>query len=333
MKHEGKTAVATINPDDLKIGLANDLQQAVEQIKSCLSTDDLEQFKSEDEQAVCLYLDTIIDETRFYKEIGSLFDSFATNPENWKKWFPSGKLVSQLDQTVEDGLNGHVLLLHSQLTGRVLSIALKHIPSRSIEEPKVEKIVIGPKDSFVEDFKSNLSLIRRWVRDPNLAIRYFQVGRRSKSKVALCYLKDIANPDWIKEIETRLESIDVDFIVGHKDVMDLLIRRTLTPFPLYQLTEIPARCQFEMSVGRIVLIVEGSPYGIVLPAPLISMFREAEYLMQSGIVRTFARFIRFLSAFLSMYSAAIYVALVSVNTSILPTEFSLTIAKDQLQLP
>lgn len=325
--------IPTISLEDVHKPLDIEPVLAKRQIMNYLTTDDLESFSISEDQIVCLYLNTIIDEKRFHEEIASFLPDIIESTENWPKLFPTGKSVASLDQAISDLLHGSVLILHVNLQGSAISIPLKHIKLRSITEPKLERIVVGPKESFIENIQTNIGLLRRWVKDPNLAIRYYQAGQRSKTRIAVCFMRDIANPDWVKEIETAISKIDIDIITAHKDLLDLIIGRNQTPFPLYQLTEIPARCQAEMVNGRIILFVDGAPYAILLPSPLLSMFREAEYLLHSGVIQVFVRGLRILAAFISMYAAAFYVALVSVNTSIIPVHFNMTIAMDQRALP
>ncbi|MFK7694685.1 spore germination protein [Paenibacillus sp. HJGM_3] len=307
--------------------------QAIRQLQDRLPTDDLEVSLDDRKVWGLAFINTVVARDQFYNEITLALPMLDSTPGMaWKTVFPRAKPIESVEEAVTDLMLGHVILVHEEWECAV-SIPLWHTKTRAIEMPKYEKVIIGPQESFNEDLETNIGLIRRWVRDPELSVRYYEVGRRSKSKVALCYIRDITNPGWVDEIDRAIRDLDVDLITGHTDLMDLLIQPNQSVFPLYQLTELPARVQVEMNTGRIVLFAEGSPYGIMLPSPVIGLLRESEYLLQSSYVHLFARVLRFIASFLSMYSAAIYLALVSVNTSILPTEISISVSADQQALP
>ena len=111
------------------------------------------------------------------------------------------------------------------------------------------------------------------------------------------------------------------------------MRRTGHHFQGTSLRRVPISVARNLSIGRISLIMEGSPFTSTLPSLLLSMLYGSEYIFQGGIIRLAIRLLKLLALFISVYSAALYLALVSVNTAVLPTQFGLSIAKDQEGIP
>ena len=81
---------------------------------------------------------------------------------------------------------------------------------RGVVESSSETIVRGPKDSFTENHSKNLGLIRKRIKDINLVFSDVTVGVRTKTKVSVAYIKDIANLDNVSSIQKQLEKINIE---------------------------------------------------------------------------------------------------------------------------
>ena len=67
---------------------------------------------------------------------------------------------------------------------------------RGISEPQSESVVVGPREGFVESLITNVSLLRRRLRTPNLVMEAIPVGTTSNTNVVICYLKGVATKKW-----------------------------------------------------------------------------------------------------------------------------------------
>src|SRR5699024_11175823 len=94
-------------------------------------------------------------------------------------------------------------------------------------------------EGFVESLRTNTTLIRRYIRDPNLHFKTYKVGRRSKSDLVLAYISGIINPDLLKEIERRLDTIDMDDALESGFIEQWVEDSFLSPFPQMMNTERP----------------------------------------------------------------------------------------------
>ena len=73
-----------------------------------------------------------------------------------------------------------------------LAIEAKKELSRAIEQPVVEQAILGPKDSFNENYLDNIGLIRKRIKTNNLIVEEKIIGKETKSKVGILYMKNIS---------------------------------------------------------------------------------------------------------------------------------------------
>lgn len=323
---------STVDLSKKKTPLDQDYESMLEQICSIFSADDF-QIVRIDEAVAYMYIETIADIKRIHKEVVQVIPSFTKKPDEWHRLFTNGKEQVELEKVMNDLMNGHVVIAHRSFTGKVISFSVAEFKQRAVENPQLEKVLFGPKDSFVEDIDTNISLLRRHNKDANFVISYYTIGERSKTKVALIYYRDIANPTWIKNIEKKLNQIHIDKVISQKELLELIIGRNQTVFPLYELIENPTRTSHFLHSGRILIMIDGTPFGAMIPMLFLNMFYAAEFFTQGNIIAVIVRLLRFIAAFLALLLPAFYVALVGVNTGVVPTELGALIAGDRTSIP
>ncbi|ADU51248.1 GerA spore germination protein [Thermaerobacter marianensis DSM 12885] len=217
-----------------------------------------------------------------------------------------------LDQVVDKVLMGPVALLVDGLDHAFI-IDVRTYPSRGIQEPALEKVLRGPHDGFTETLVSNTALIRRRLRDPQFRAEILHVGRRSKTDVALVYLKDVANPQLVRVVRDRLKQVDTDAIpMAESAVVEHLVgpRRWWNPFPLVRFTERPDVAAVHLIEGHVLVLVDTSPSAIILPTTLFHHLQHAEEFHENATVGTWARLIRYAGVLLSWVGPPLWVALV-----------------------
>lgn len=240
----------------------------------------------------------------------------------------------------EDDLNKVVLSILSADTAlfidgydRAIVLGTKAWPAREPQEPKSEGVVRGPSDGFVETLRFNTALVRRRIRDPRLKVKQKQIGVRSQTDIAIMYIDDIVNKDILKQVFDRLEEIDIDGIIESGYVEQLIEDNLFSPFPQVQSTERPDAAAAAILEGRVVIIVDNSPYVLIVPGVLLSMLHSAEDYYQRWVVASFVRITRILAAILSVMLPALYIAITSYNPDIIPYRFALSIAGSREGVP
>ena len=135
---------------------------------------------------------------------------------------------------------------------------------RGVTESTSEPILRGPKDSFTESNAKNLGLIRKRIKDHNLWFDEVKVGARTQSKVNIAYIKDIADQNCVTAIKEVLKKIDIDGILDGGNLREYLLKKK-SVFPQILSTERPDLACQSLLNGKIVILVENSPFVLILP--------------------------------------------------------------------
>ena len=183
------------------------------------------------------------------------------------------------------------------------------------KKSSTESILRGPKDSFTENIVTNLGLIRKRIKDYNLYFDELIIGRRTKSKIIISYINGIALKKNIDEIKKKLNKIDIDGILDSGYIRDFLNNKKNTFFPKIKSTERPDLVSQSLLDGKIIIMVENSPFALILPTNLFDYITSPEdYYEKSGNVN-FTKTLRLLSL---LYT---YLVLFSLGTSVCPLAF------------
>ena len=188
---------------------------------------------------------------------------------------------------------------------------------RGVVESSSEPIVRGPKDSFTENHPKNIGLIRKRIKDNNLIFQDTIVGRRSRTKVSVAYIKDIANLHNVQKIIDKLKKIDIDGIIDSGYIRELLEEKSKSIFPKMISTERPDLACTSLLNGKIVILVENCPFVLILPGLLVDFLHSPEDYYHKPLNATFNRFLRVICFFITIITPGIYVALMTFNPEII----------------
>lgn len=192
--------------------------------------------------------------------------------------------------------------------------------TRSIEEPLSEALVRGPRLGFIENLKDNTALLRRYGKDQKLSIINFELGETSKKELVLCYMDDIANPQLIEEVKQRINKIKMDAIHDSGYIEQLIEDNYLSPFPQVQSTERPDRVMSALLEGRVALLLDGTPFALIVPVTFEMLIQSPEDYYERWIAATLIRVLRYFSAFISLFAPSLYVAFISFHQGLIPTK-------------
>lgn len=242
------------------------------------------------------------------------------------------KDVSTIRECAEAVLAADALLI---LDGskRALAIGVKTWEHRAVSEPDTEKGIRGPRDGFNELFKVNVALIRRRLKSPYLRVKFARIGRRTQTDMAVLYEENLVNPSLLDEVYHRLSLIDVDAILDSGYIEQYIEDSPWSPFPQVQFTERPDRVTAALLEGRVAILVDGSPFALLVPAVLSNFLPTAEdhyerWLLMSGI-----RIIRTISILTAILLPALYVAIVTFHQEMIPTKLAIAIANSREGVP
>ncbi|UQZ36326.1 spore germination protein [Paenibacillus sp. PK3_47] len=204
---------------------------------------------------------------------------------------------------------------------------------RSVEEPSSQVVVRGPKDGFVESIGTNVSLIRRRIRSPKLRLEYMKIGTETQTHIGLMYMKEITSEDLVREVRQRLEQIVIDEILESGFIEELIQDKTITPFPTIYNTERPDVAVANLLEGRVIIIVDGTPFVLVLPAVFTQYFQSAEDYSQRYDIAILMRLIRYVSFIVLILGPSVYIALTTYHYEMIPTTLLINLLSQRENVP
>lgn len=204
---------------------------------------------------------------------------------------------------------------------------------RGVVESSSEPVIRGPKDSFTENHNMNIGLIRKRIKDPNLWFQNVEIGRRSKTKIAIAYIKDIVDLKRVNKIEKQLKAINIDAILDSGYIRRFLEKGQHSAFPQTITTEKPDMVCAELLEGKIAILVENNPFVLVLPATLLNFLHAPEDYYEKAANITFSRILRMLAFLITIITPALYIALTTFNHELIPDEFLISIAMQRQGVP
>ncbi|MFC4777506.1 spore germination protein [Paenibacillus sp. GCM10023252] len=178
----------------------------------------------------------------------------------------------------------------------------KNFPQRGPEEPSLEKVVRGSRDGFVETLMTNVSLVRRRLRDPKLRYEIVQIGERTRTDVCIAYIDDLVDKELLKSVKDKIAMIKIDGLpMADKQLEEATVKRGWNPFPLVRYSERPDVVATHLLEGAITLFVDTSPSVMTIPTTYFDLVQHAEENRQTPFLGTYLRWVRFLGIFASLF--------------------------------
>jgi spore germination protein KA len=241
-----------------------------------------------------------------------------------------------LKDVIDGVLDGSSALLIDG-SDQALVIETKGWEHRGVDRPNNEPVVRGPQEAFVESFRANTASVRRYVKDPKLITELFRVGKRSRTLVAVMYVKDIANPKLVEEVKYRIESIAemVDFIPETGTLEEYLEDHPKSLIPQMLSTERPDRLGAYIREGYVGLVMANSPFSLVIPTTFTIFLHSAEDYYLRWPFGNFIRLIRAIAIFIALMMPATYIAIVNYHQEMIPPDLlmAMTAAREAVPFP
>lgn len=336
---------ASVNDFDNK-KLTKSYAQNIEILKNIfdnVSDVKFRQFYIKNNEAILVYIDTMVDKNlindsvlrplMFTGEDCNQIDQYILEDLAMQSLTVSEvKKTRSLKNVLDAILEGDGLLLVKGVEPAFL-LNMKSWQGRGISKPTNEVTTYGPQEAFVENIQTNISMIRKRIRDPLLKVRYKSIGRRGKSKLAMLYIEDIANDEIVHKIEERLDGIDIDYAMDVGMFEGLISENQWTPFPQLMRTERPDRITAGLMEGQVALFLENTPYVYLAPAILINFFQSSEDYYNNYLISSFIRSLRFVAAAIVIFLPPIYISLTAFHHELLPVELIIPIALARSKIP
>jgi hypothetical protein len=240
--------------------------------------------------------------------------------------------ITDLNEAANEIVSGWIVCF-CQGEATAYSMEISQPPKRAIEEPSNEMVVRGPREGFIEDLNTNITMLRRVLPSPALKIEVHKVGQTAKRKIVIAYHKDIAPEDIVNEVRKRVQNIKADQVSNYLE--EFIEESPFTLFPQIQNTERPDIVCASMLEGKVAIVIDGNPFVLILPMTLLSGLQAADDYYERFIYTSFIRAIRLVLFLISIYLPSLYISITSYHPQMLPTNLLLSIlsAREGIPLP
>jgi hypothetical protein len=241
-------------------------------------------------------------------------------------------LVNEFDTLITDILNGKTVIFTNGFD-IAISLSVIKVEKRSISEPTVEKNVKGPQEAFIESINTNISILRRKIKNNRLKFKTFSLGDITNQSVAIAYIEGIANPEIIETMYEKVKDINYDGIHAIAYIEQLIADNQITPFPHYLATERPDKVVSCLLEGKLAVLIDGTPFTLLGPVSFFSFMQAPDDYYGNWMVHSLNRLLRFFGLLIALFLPALYIAIVSYHYYMIPLNLLIPLAESRARVP
>lgn len=290
-------------------------------------------------EALLIYIDGLADLEEIDSNLLSPLMQDITEHQDMMNQLKKNKIavanVKEIDSVIEGKesiLSGNPLLL-MEGEKRALSLGLSKWEKRSIEEPVAEGVVRGPREGFIENLRVNTALLRRKIKSQDLKMKSMKIGRYTKTDVVIAYIEGLVDHTLLEEVQNRLQRIDLDGVLESGYIEELIEDHPFSPFPQILDTERPDVVAANLLEGRVAILIDETPFVLVLPITFFSLLQAPEDYYQRFLVSNCIRWLRYVFFAISLLAPSLYVAILTFHHEMVPTILLVGIASARESVP
>ncbi|OPX45908.1 spore germination protein B1 [Ruminiclostridium hungatei] len=292
-------------------------------------------------RAFIAYMDGMVDRTTI--------NDFIIKPLLAKKEYHEGecsldKVIQQVLQTNQaNKITDTEEMIYEILVGNTclfiegcnycISSETKGFEKRSVSTPQTEGVVRGSQEGFTENLRTNVTLVRKIIKNKDLSTEFLKIGARNNNQCAVMYIDGLINPAIVAEVKRRITSLKTDFIAGSGILEQFIEENPWSIIPTIISTERPDKAASHLIEGKAVIIADGTPFALIVPVSLTTMFHTPEDTTLRWQYGTLLRFIRIFAVFIAIFIPGLYVALTNFHREMIPTDLLIAIAKARENVP
>lgn len=235
------------------------------------------------------------------------------------------KSTNTLGDAAACALSGETVLLVDGLD-EAMVFGTQGWAQREVGLPQTEVTIRGPRESFVETLGTNIALLRRRISHPDLVVEIHKAGQKTRTTVAIAYLKGVIDDKIVDEIRSRLGRVKTDGILGAGQIEQFISDSPLSPFSTIGYSERPDVAAAKILEGRAAILTDGNPEALMVPTLFVESFQNPDDYNANPLFATLIRWIRYIAFGISVYGPAIFLALTSFHQELIPTSLFITLA-------
>lgn len=268
--------------------------------------------------------------SRFIIEKLKYINTLSESVEKGEISFCVSEEATDKDTVIEGLLRGKTAVLYKDET---FLFDIRKTKDRSVDQPSEESAVKASKDCFVEELRTNTTLIRKKIVNKDLRIEQTVIGKQTNTSVAIVYIKSICSDRLVKEIKEKLKTIKNDGIITPGVIEQYLKSNIRSFFPQTVITERPDKIAKNLLNGRCAILVDGLPIGYILPASVAQLMSTPEDYSGNYVFASIVRLLRYFLLSVEVLLPGAYVALTTFHYEMLPSKLALSIAQAKMGVP
>lgn len=292
-----------------------------------------------EQEAGFFFIDGFVQEDMVEKLIQFFYSLKKTDVENIDTFLKVGmpytevEKTNDLEQVITAFLSGVSVMFIDGFDECIL-LDCRTYPMRSVTEPWKDRVLRGSRDGFVETLVSNAALLRRRIRDTNFSMKMYNVGKRSRSDVAICYIDDLVDKKLLTRITNIVTNLEVESLTMNLESLAecMFQHKWIDPFPKFKYSERPDTAAAAILDGNIVIMIDNSPAVMIIPTSIFDLVEEPDDYNFAPVIGTYLRFSRFIFTFVTMLLTPVWLLLVQ-NPHWIPQWLNFITVSDDITVP
>lgn len=278
-----------------------------------------------------VYLETLADQDKINDYILKIIPK-SNIPKDIKKLVPSPNVkdVSTYEDLCLYLDTGFTIIFNDK---QIIAVETKGNLNRGIDTPSTEATLYGPKDSLVENYQTNLGLIKRRIRSSDLKNTSTNIGRFTKTMCSILYIDGVCKKELVSEIYEKINSINIDGITDIAELKLFLVDDTKNVFPGLKITERPDVIANALLKGKIAIILDNSPYALIAPSFLADFINPMSDAYTKSLSVNFIKILRLICFFIAILVPSFYVAVTTINQETIPTSLLINLQNQRMDVP
>ena len=259
--------------------------------------------------------------------------NFSSIKKDINNFIPSISFIEvdyDQDKIYEYLFNGFTILIYKK---EVLAFETRATLDRGVNTPVSEPAIKGPKDSFNENYNTNLGLIRKRIKNKNLYIKELTLGTKTKTKTCIFYMNDIVDKELLNYTIQKLKNIKTDKILDTYYIKELIKKENKTTFPTIKSTEKPDTIAKCLTEGKICILTENSDNALIIPTFFVDFFYLEEDNYNKKFYSEFIKILRIIAFFITIFAPSIYLSLITYDQQMLPTSLLINFTLQRYTVP
>lgn len=233
--------------------------------------------------------------------------------------------IKTAEEAAQNIILGNLVIIADKET-EGLAFSVQGFPRKAPGEPQSEQNERGSQEGFTDNFKDNVTMLRRRLRTPKLVVKQMILGKTSNTPTLICYMSDRVNGELLEKVTKRLSKINLEAILGSGYIRPFLDNRHPSFFTDTGITERPDTFSSMLLEGRIGIIVDGTPFALIVPYLFIDYFHAVDDYLSSPYYALFMRILRMVCFIIASLLPGTFVAITLFHPEIMPADIMYGIA-------